>query len=674
MSIINLQNVSKSFGDQLVLQDLSLQLNHGDKLALIGENGTGKSTLLQILVGDLEPDHADAVVRIGRGAIVGYLSQLQTADSDRNALIDPEVLELENELAEVNQKLATATEPELSELLSRYVELNDRYTALDGYSIEARLAEILDGLGLPRDAAKRPLYTLSGGELMRASLAGVLVRKPDILILDEPTNHLDLLAIDWLAEYLKSYAGIVIVISHDRFFLDKFANCTARLSHGKLTVRRGNYSEFVRLEAEENARLAREMSQLEKKIERQQEITQTMLSHRKISSYHSSQKKSDRLQDRYEQLKQNKQKGDRQLNFRVVKGNNIGDPERILLQAKELNVGFDGTILWHCPEFTVRGTDHIVLVGPNGAGKTTFLKAILGDLAGNTEGTIAHAQRLNIGYLGQNVEFADETIDVLTETILRNPELTIGEARTLLAQYGFIGETVFKQIAVLSGGERSRLYLCSLLAEGPDLLILDEPTNHLDINSREILENALNHYDGAIIAISHDTYFIDKIAHRLFGFCAGELSEYRDYETYLKKLKNSRSKTAEPYHDSNVDTSPKSTATTGDDLTSSTVCEQAFDWSEFDLSYIPALKEFSTVPQNRRQQKRFTALLRQETAKLEHHIPELEERRLEYEQNFSTTDADTYREYADLLQKIEHCENLYLKILAILDELRQDDC
>lgn len=665
MSVINLQNISKSFGELQVLEDINLQLNYGDKLALIGENGTGKSTLLQIIAGELEPDHIDSIVQLARGTIIGYLSQLQMTDSKLNALIDPEILEIETELAAVNHQMGIATESELPALLERHDELTDRYTALDGYSIEARLGEILSGLGLPRDVAKRPLHTLSGGELMRAALAGVLVRKPDVLMLDEPTNHLDLPAIDWLADYLKNYSGVVIVISHDRFFLDQFANCTAKLSHGSLILRRGNYSEFVRLEQADNATLAREIEQLGKKLERQDEITQTMLSHRKIASYHSSQKKSQRLQERYAELKSRRQLGDRQLNFRVVKGNNIGDPERILLQATNLSVSFNDSVLWICPQFTVKGTDHVVLVGPNGAGKTTFIKALLGELKENTSGVIAHAQRLNIGYLGQNVEFDDEDLDVLTETVIRNPDLTQGQVRTLLAQYGFIGDAVFKQIGVLSGGERSRLYLCSLLAEGPDLLVLDEPTNHLDINSREILERALNNYDGALIAISHDTYFIEKIARRLFGFYDHKLMEYANYRQYLHELKSLRQQTA-TVSENSVPKSQSKSASSSDP-------SRSFKWSAEELELIPELSNFPTLPQNRKQEKRFSALLRREATRLEDLLEDLEASKELCEARFTTADAADYNKYADLLSQIEATEDLYLKLLAILDESQQVD-
>ncbi len=676
MSVISIKHVSKTFGEHEVLKDLSLELNFDDKLALIGENGVGKTTLFKLILGTEKPDIDSGSIHVAPGAVIGYMEQHQHSSSSHHALLDEEVLSLEHAINRLNQRLALATDVETPALLAELNQLNERFEALDGYSFQARLAQILDGLGLNQDTMHRPLSELSGGELMRAHLARVLVREPDILLLDEPTNHLDQFACEWLQQFLQKYKGVLLVISHDRAFIDSFANITGKLAGGKLVCQRGNYSHFAEIEAEQAIRLAKEVAQLEKQLQRQEEITQTMLSHRKISSYHSSEKKVTKLKETLAQVKSQKRQSDKQLHFQVVKGNNTSDPDRILCQLKDLQVTFTGRNkpLFCCPELTVRGQDHIVVVGPNGAGKTTFIKSILGQLPDETSGTLAFAHNLKIGYLGQNIRFADENTDVLTETMRLNEGMTEGQARNLLAKFGFTGESVYKHIYVLSGGERARLYLCSLLQENPDLLILDEPTNHLDINSREILEQALQNYDGALIAISHDLYFIRKIAQKILGFVGEKLLPFTSYEQYRQKVMQLK-QTAGNLSTLKIPTSSgtsesiredkKEQATNNADPLNA-VAEILF--TDAEIAAYPQLAEFKTIPSNRSQAKRFTAHLRQLSNTLEQQLTEREAQAEQLEKQFQTANnPELYAEYATLLETIQLEENLYLKILEILE-------
>lgn len=664
MSLISIHNLRKSFNERVILNGLDLQVNQGDRIALIGENGVGKSTLFKLILGQLEPDLDSGPITIAQSTIISHLDQqLDFSQLQQTALIDPELSKLEKDIASVENRLANCQDQtDQDQLLERHGRLTAKFEALDGYNIEAKLADILSGLGLPREAMTRPLQSLSGGERMRAALAQVLIREPDVLLLDEPTNHLDWAAIEWLQDYLRQFKGALVVISHDRSFLDEIANYTAKLAAGKLTLQKGNYSHFVRVEKDRKFNLDRQSQLLQQKIKRQNEITQTMLSHRKISSYHSSQKKADRLALELEELQQQQAQIETRLAFQVQSGGKKADPQRILLQVKDLSFCFpDSQIkLFDRVNFTIKGQDRVLLLGPNGCGKTSLLKALLGQTA-YWQGDITFARNIQLAYLGQIVEFENEGLTCLEELRASDPSLTEGQARGLLARYGFPGEAVFKSIHVLSGGERSRLYLCCLLNRRPDLLILDEPTNHLDINSREILEDALLNYDGALLAVSHDLYFIKKLAGSILNFQSASLVAYPSFQSYLNRKPQVQAHPQATTASKTDSSRPRAEHVKSTDRSSSL-------WTDREVELYPQLGKFPERPSKRNEERQFEACIRDLVKQLEESFDKWQAEKTAYEASFAdASDSQIYNDYNQLLKQIETGENTYLKLLSLLE-------
>lgn len=530
MQFFSLRDISKSYHGHVLLNGISFSIHSGDRIALIGDNGTGKTTLLKIITGRVRPDGGS--VNISRNTVIGYLAQNpDELIAGENTLKSREIMELETEIAETEKKLETASEFESAELLDRYSRLFARFEALGGFDYEHRMKEALAGLGLSGIDNSRELSTLSGGERMRVALARMIVSKPDVLLLDEPTNHLDADATEWLAGYIRGYTGAVLLISHDRYFIDRTASGVFELEAARIHVYPGNYSSYVEQKQRITEDRLRAAQSLEKEFERQKQVTQTMLSHRKMSSYHAREKVVNKLSDRLSEQKRLLSKGGSSMSFKLIPEERTGDPNRIVLKAADISFAYDGEdTLFSDISFEVKAQDKLFLVGPNGCGKTTLLNILLGKLSGFS-GDILFSGSARFGFMSQFVSFEDEGITALDELCQRS-ELSPGAARKLLARFGFRDTDVFKKISVLSGGERSRLFLCCLLTEKPDILFLDEPTNHLDIESREILEDALTEYNGAIIAISHDRYFIDKCATSILGFSAFSGRIYSTYAEY----------------------------------------------------------------------------------------------------------------------------------------------
>ena len=658
MSLLTISNLHKSFGDDVILNGVDLILDRGEKLALIGDNGAGKTTLFRLILGRETPDKGD--IHIANGVITGYLEQhLDPLTEDKSALTDPELERLEREMRELEREIAA---DHTDELLRRYQRVTDQFEAMGGYDFRHRMAEILAGLGLAPETATRPLYQLSGGERMRVALARILLRKPDLLLLDEPTNHLDQDAIEWLEDDLSRYSGSLIVISHDRTFLDRVADRTGEINNGRLTVHPGNYSRFKEIEAEQRFAREREIKKLSKKLERQEEITQTMLSHRKISSYRSSQKKEDRLTRKLEDLKDRQARNSVRLTYRIVKGTTEGDPDRVLFETDGLTVTFDGRRLFQPFSAYLKGAQRVCLVGPNGCGKTTLLNALLGRVP-EAEGEVRLASGMHFGYLGQIVTFDNDRVTLVDEIMRRHEHLTEGQARNLLARFGFVGDDVFKRIEVLSGGERSRLYLCSLLHENPDILFLDEPTNHLDISSREILEDALNDYDGAILAVSHDRYFIDAIAERIWGFIGDAICEFPDYRAYSRGRKRYREQAAaaRPEAETTADNSEGAAS-------ERKASANAIDWGGI-ADLFPDVKQFPSIPKNPAGLRKLRARLNEILRELERATEELRGRIAEAEAGFGVDDSPAvYTEYAALLKQLEQHETMILEIMLLQEK------
>ena len=550
MPLLTVQNISMSYGERRVLNDVSFRVNKGDRIAFIGDNGAGKSTLFKIIRGTLTPESGEILMH-GQ-TIAGYLSQrIEEQDLSSATLKPSRLVELETRISSLEKEIEriSHSDPGSSELKNKMDEYSDArsaYESAGGYDYEYRLNDALRGLGLGStiDSDRTDFSSLSGGEKMRVCLARLIVDHPDILMLDEPTNHLDMESVEWLEGFLSSYGGAVFVITHDRHFIDSVATRVIELDGGRITEYKGNYSDYVIQKEEFLKTQTAAIENLEAELSLQLDAKQTMLSHRNISGYHQREKMVDKLADVLERERAKLPAQYAKMSFAAVPLERSGRSDKILLEVKGVSKRFDDcdTDLFTDISFELRADEKMFLCGPNGCGKTTLLMMLAGKAYG-TEGKVTIATGTSCGYMGQFVPFDDEDLTCFDELVERNEGIKTTEARSLLARFGFRGDDAFKVIKDLSGGERSRLYLCCLLCERPDILFLDEPTNHLDINSREILEDAIREYDGAVICVSHDRFFIDKCADDILGFADGTASEFEKYAYYRKSVTNNAKQT-----------------------------------------------------------------------------------------------------------------------------------
>ena len=536
MPILSVDNISLSYGERRLLDGVSFMVNEGDKIAFIGNNGAGKSTLFKIIKGTVRPDDGK-IIRHGN-TIVGFLSQnMDEQDLSGSTLKPQKLIDIEERKTALEFEIATAGQDEsrLKPLMDEYSKVTAEYEAMGGYDYDHRMADALAGLGLTGLSERTDLTTLSGGEKMRVCLAQLIVAHPDILMLDEPTNHLDIEAIEWLEDFLSSYGGAVFVISHDRHFIDKVANRVIELQDGGIRCYKGNYDDY-KVQKEEFLKTQEAyINNIQAELEHQLDVKQTMLSHRNISGYHQREKMVDKLEEVLAREKAKLPSGAMSMSFNVVPEERSGAEDKILLQVKDVSKNFDDEpCIFEHISFELKANQKIFLAGPNGCGKSTLLTMLMGR-QGGFDGSVFIASSASVGYMEQFVPFENESLSCFDELISRS-DLTNTEARSMLARFGFRGEDAFKTIDVLSGGERSRLYLCCLLQEKPDILFLDEPTNHLDIDSREVLEDALTAYNGAIICVSHDRFFIDKCADTILGFNNGTAKLYDKYSYYRKDV------------------------------------------------------------------------------------------------------------------------------------------
>ena len=486
-----------------------------------------------MIKGDVKPDDGE-ILHHGT-AIAGYLTQnMEELEMGGNILSSEELSNIEDKMREAEFKLASADASESQALLRTYEQLTSRFESLGGYDYEPRMKAALAGLGLANIDYTRDISSFSGGEKMRICLARLIVSRPDILLLDEPTNHLDTDALEWLEGFIRSYGGAVLLISHDRYFIDRTVTKVLELENSTITAYRGNYSDYKEQKRHFLEEQSRVVANLERELSRQEGVTQTMLSHRNISGYHAREKVVEKLSDRLSRERAKLKSGTMHMSFKLMQEERSGDPDKKLLEARHVGKTFpDGKVLFKDVSFEIKASDKTFLVGPNGCGKTTLLSLLLGRID-DFDGDVLVSGSSRIGYMGQFVPFSDETKTILDELMERS-ELGETSARNLLARFGFRDIDVYKQISVLSGGERSRLFLCCLLEEKPELLFLDEPTNHLDIESREVLEDALADYNGAILAVSHDRYFIEKCQSSIIGFFGDHVEIFDKYEHYRRK-------------------------------------------------------------------------------------------------------------------------------------------
>ena len=535
--MISLDNLSVSYGGWTLFDSISFMINPKDRIGLVGKNGAGKTTLLRIITGEQQP--TEGAVSINSECTIGYLpQQMRVADTttlvDETAKAFEEVLRIEADIERLTNEISTRTDYESEEyaaLIHRLNDANDRYHILGGDTREADIERTLLGLGFKRTDFERPTREFSGGWRMRIELAKLILRRPSIFLLDEPTNHLDIESIQWLEEYLKNYNGAVLLISHDRAFLDNVTTRTVEISLGKVYDYKVPYSKYVVLRAERRAQQMAAYENQQRLIEKTEEF---------IEKFRYKPTKSNQVQSRVKQLEKLErievdEEDLSRLNIKFPPAPRSG---QIVADVKEVGKAFGAKRIFSGAEFTIERGQKIALVGRNGEGKTTFARILLGELEA-TEGSIKLGANVNIGYYAQNQDDLMDGEFTVFDTLDR---VAVGDIRTrlrdILGAFLFRGEDIDKKVKVLSGGERSRLAMARLMLEPYNLLILDEPTNHMDMRSKDILKEALMKFDGTVVVVSHDREFLDGLVDRIYEFRDGGVREYLgDIWYFLEKRK-----------------------------------------------------------------------------------------------------------------------------------------
>lgn len=534
MIILSAQHIAKSFGVNAVLRDVSLTVQQGDRIGLVGVNGCGKSTLMRILAGLDAQDGGE--ISLVRGLRVGYLAQQNMVTSGEtvwNELqkVYEQVFAMEKKLRELEDEMAHAhTDAQrFAQLSADYDRLTQRFEEADGYSWKSMVSGVLNGLGFKSAQYDQCVDSLSGGEQTRLCLARLLLQKPDLLLLDEPTNHLDMETLQWLENYLAAYKGSVLVISHDRYFLDHVCTGIVEILMGSSEQYNGNYTRYIaqRQERFESRMRAYEIQQ--KEIERQQAIIARYRMFNREKSIRAAESREKAL-DRMEKLE--KPVDERAIRFSFEARRRTGED---VLQLTEMSKSFGEKHLFHDLTLRVRAGDRVALIGPNGVGKSTLIKIIVGEEQPDT-GFIRYGSNVDIGYYDQHQSTLHADKTVLDEIWDRFPQMEQSNVRGALGMFLFTGDDVFKPIHTLSGGEKGRVALTALMLRKDNLLLLDEPTNHLDMDSREVLEDALADFGGTIITVSHDRYFINRIANRIIEMQPDGVTEYiGNYDDYIER-------------------------------------------------------------------------------------------------------------------------------------------
>ena len=534
MVLLSLSAVRKAFGTNEVIRDATLALQEGERLGLVGVNGSGKTTLLKIINGDMPSDGGE--ISIARDARIGFLTQHADIDGELSIMeeltrvFDP-LIAMEKRLRALEAEMAEAHEDAeaFARLSNEYDKLTRRFEDAGGYEWPSRVQGVLAGLGFAKDRRDMPARLLSGGEKTRLCLARILLMQPEILMLDEPTNHLDLAAVGWLEDTLKKYPGTVIVISHDRYFLNAVCDCMAELSMGRLTRYSGNYDAFVRKRQANLERQLKEYKLQQAEIARQEAIIARYRMFNREKSIKAAESREKRLE---KIVRLEKPVNEDKVRFSFEARRRTGED---VLIAKDLSKSYDGRKLFEHFSLHLRAGDRVALIGPNGVGKTTLLRIFVGEETADG-GTMKFGANVDIGYYDQHQAGLHPDKDVLNELWDDFPRLDADRVRGVLALFLFTSDDVFQKIHTLSGGERGRLALAKLMLRKDNLLFMDEPTNHLDMDSREVLEHALDEFDGTLLAVSHDRYFINRVANRVIEMSAEGVSEYLgNYDDYLEK-------------------------------------------------------------------------------------------------------------------------------------------
>lgn len=531
--ILSCNNISKSFGTDVIIKSCSFNIEDHEKAAIIGINGAGKSTLLKIITG-IEP--ADTgLVTLAKDKTLGYLAQQQNLGSD-NTIYDEllsvkqYILDMEKELRSIEKRMNTADGDELENLMKKYSDLNHRFEMENGYAYKSEITGVLKGLGFSEEDFTLNVNTLSGGQKTRVALGRLLLAKPDIILLDEPTNHLDMESIRWLENYLLNYNGAVLIVAHDRYFLDKIVSKIIELDNGVATVFSGNYTDYAAKKAILRNMKLKEYLNQQREIKHQEDVITKLKQFNREKSIKRAESR-EKMLDKIEIVDKPQELNDKmniKLEPNVVSGNDV-------LTISGLSKSFDDVTLFDNIDIEIKRGERVALIGNNGTGKTTILKLINGIIEPDS-GSIYLGAKVNIGYYDQEHHVLDPDKTIFDEIRDAYPDLNNTQIRNTLAAFLFTNEDVFKYIRDLSGGEKGRVSLAKLMLSNANFLILDEPTNHLDIVSKEILENALNNYTGTVLFVSHDRYFINAAATRIIELSNKTVVNYiGNYDYYLEK-------------------------------------------------------------------------------------------------------------------------------------------
>ena len=531
--ILSCHAVSKAFGTDVILKSASFHIEDREKAAVVGINGAGKSTLLKIIIGEMEADSGEAV--LSKGKTIGYLAQHQDLNSSRTIYeellcVKQDILDLEAGIRKAEKTMKGLSGDALEAALDQYARLNHEFEQKNGYAYKSEVVGVLKGLGFEEEDFTKQVDTLSGGQKTRVSLGKLLLSHPDLILLDEPTNHLDMNSIAWLETFLLNYDGAVLVVAHDRYFLNRIATKIIEIDAGEVTVFQGNYSDYAQKKAQlREARMHAWMNQ-QKEIRHQEEVIAKLKSFNREKSIRRAESR-EKMLDKMEVLEKPSEVRSKMhitLEPKVLSGNDV-------LTVEGLSKSFDSLTLFSDLSFDVKRGERVALIGNNGTGKTTILKILNGILDADS-GSFSLGSKVHIGYYDQEHHVLHPEKTLFEEISDAYPDLDNTVIRNTLAAFLFTGDDVFKRIADLSGGERGRVSLAKLMLSEANFLILDEPTNHLDIVSKEILEEALNHYTGTVLYVSHDRYFINSTATRILDLTGGVLVNYiGNYDYYLEK-------------------------------------------------------------------------------------------------------------------------------------------
>lgn len=531
--ILACSHINKQFNDITLFSDVTFHINEHERVALVGSNGTGKTTLLRIIVGELSAD--DGEITVAKDKSIGYLPQQQGYHSDNSIYeelleVKSDIVELDHAIRELEQTMQHVKDSELDELLEKYHRLQTEFEAKDGYACKSQIMGIINGLGFCEADSSQCINTLSGGQKTRVALGKLLLLEPDLLILDEPTNHLDLASIQWLETYLSNYKGSVLIVSHDRYFLDRISDKVVEIDHGKVTVFSGNYSVYAEKKEQLRKAQQKQYENYQRNVKHQEEVIEKLRSFNREKSIRRAESR-EKMLEKMTPVEKPADPG-RTMHFELTPEKTSGND---VLSVENFAKSFGENHLFRQICFDIKRGERAAIIGKNGTGKTTLLK-ILCEQETADEGLARLGTNVEIGYYDQEHNVLDENKTIFDEIHDDYPDLDNTKIRNVLAAFLFTGDDVYKKISLLSGGEKGRVSLAKLMLSKANFLLLDEPTNHLDIESKEILEDALNRYTGTILYVSHDRYFINKTATKILELTQQKLLSYDgNYSYYLEK-------------------------------------------------------------------------------------------------------------------------------------------